>query len=141
MIEKSTLLVKQENLELTKENTALKETVTKLLEEVERLRNLPTLNTSVQKVNQTTEQRIIEEQIQIYQQLSFRGPLSLDDIRALDILIKNKRLLDQNKAIEPDWKDISENTSENELLRLAGDVEVKKSKRNKSKTGSKDTVE
>lgn len=139
MSDKSLLLYKQENLELNKENEALKETVTKLLQEIERLRNLP-VQTNQNNTAQTIEEQIINNQIKEYQSLAVGKAMDIDDIRALDILIKNKRLLEQNKPIEPEWSELSD-TPDKELLRLAGDVEVKKPRRNKSKTGSKDTVE
>lgn len=139
MQDKSSLLIKQENLELNKENEALKETVTKLLVEIERLRNLP-VRINTPNLNQTIEEQIINDQIKEYQAIAVGKAMDIDDIRALDLLIKNKRLLEQHKPIEPEWSELSD-TPDKELLRLAGDVEVKKPRRNKSKTGSKDTVE
>ena len=139
MKDKSSLLIKQENLELNKENYALKETVTKLLQEIERLRNLPIQITPINS-NQTIEEQIINNQIKEYQAIAVGKAMDIDDIRALDILIKNKRLLEQHKPIEPEWSELQD-SSENELLRLAGNVENKKPRRIKSKTGSKDSVE
>lgn len=142
MSEKSLILIQQENLELSKENSALKETVTKLLEEIQRLREVSIIQSpNATRITVTPEQRIVNEQIHNYEQLSIRGPLTLDDIRALDILIKNKRLLDENKPIEPDYNIIPENKTESDLIRIAGNVEESQFKRRrKSKTGSKDPV-
>jgi hypothetical protein len=141
MANKSLILIQQENLELKKENTSLKETVTKLLEEIDRLRSV-NLPANPQKITLTTEQKIIEEQIQAFQVMSASRTLDIDDIRALDLLIKNKRLLDANKPIEPEYEDLTKNQSNDDLLRLAGNVEYKQPKKpNKSEASKKDSVE
>lgn len=141
MEEKSKLLVKQENLELRKENEALKETVTKLLIEIERLRDLPAVSTNPNKIVLTTEEQIIEEQIEVYRRLSLQGPLSLDDIRGLDLLIKNKKALEKNRPIEPEYTEVSEATPEQELLKLAGNTDGKFKRRSKQKASSENPVE
>lgn len=140
MAEKSLIMLNRENLELSKENAALKETVTKLLVELDRVKTLPVVaGVATSKIPVSTEQIIIEEQIQIYRDKSIGGALSLDDIRGLDLLIKNKKALDINKPVEPDWRDVSPDTPQDELLKLAGNVEGRR--RNKSKTSSKNSVE
>jgi len=139
MIEKTLSSLKQENLELVKENEALKINVVHLLKEIEKLRSL-SVNPHLLKL--TPEQRIIEDQIRFFEILSSERALSLEETRALDLLIKNKRLLDENAPIAVDPNEMPENTPESDLLRIAGNVEESKfKKRRKTKTGSKDTVE
>jgi hypothetical protein len=140
MEEKSTLMLKQENLELHRENAALKETVTKLLKEIDRVRQIDK-TPNPNRVVLTVEQRIIEDQITYFEAISYTRALTLEETRAFDLLIKNKRLLDENKPIEADYTKVPDGKTESDLLRIAGNVEFKQSKkRNKSKTGSKDPV-
>lgn len=140
--EKSVLLVRQENLELRKENEALKETLTKLLVELERVRGLPAAPTNPNRIVLTTEQVIIEDQIQKLNQLSLGGSLSLDEIRALDLLIKNKKVLEKNTTIEPEYQAVTKDTPEKELLKLAGSSEDGKFKRrSQQKTSTENPVE
>jgi hypothetical protein len=142
MAEKSTLMLTQENLELKKENQALKETVTTLLSEIDKLRNLPVAAANPNQILPTPELQIIEEQILMLLLTSRQKSLSLDDIRALDLLIKNKKALEANKPIEPDYTDLTKDKSDAELLQLAGTVENKKfRRRNKSKTSTENPVE
>lgn len=140
---KSLLLLKQENLELRKENEGLKETVTKLLEELDRVQNsLVPVESGAQKIILTPEQQIIEDQIKRLQAISITSTLDIDEVRALDILIKNKKLLEKNQPIEPEYDDLTKNKSDEDLLRLAGNVEYKRPKKsNKSEASKKDSVE
>lgn len=141
----SLILLKQENLELNKENQALKTTVTKLLEEIDRLRELsrPT-DPNIERIIQSPEQKIIEEQINSFETISRQRGLTLEEIRGLDLLIKNKKLLEGNKPLEPDWSKVPEGQTDSDLLRIAGNVEestiVEKPKRSKSKASTKNTV-
>ena len=140
MAEKSLILWQQENLELENENSALKITVTKLLEELTRMKDVIRLpNNNVSKITKSTEEKIIEEQIDYLDAISAGRGLSLEETRALDLLIKNKKLLEEksNKPIETDYNEVPETE---DLLRIAGNVESEKPKRSKSKTGSKDPV-
>lgn len=125
MAEVSLLMLKQENLELYKENAALKTTVSKLLEELNKIRNIKR-PTELNKITQTTEQRIVNEQINYFDAISAERALSLEETRALDLLIKNKRLLDEKISIEPDYTKVPEGQTESDLLRIAGNVESEK---------------
>lgn len=141
MSDKSVILIQQENLELSKENSALKVTVTKLLEEINRIREIDR-TPNPNRVVLTPEQRIIDDQIRYLEAISIERVLSLEENRSFDLLIKNKRLLDENKPIEADYTKVPEESNESDLLRIAGNVEIEKpTKRIKSKTGSKDSVE
>lgn len=137
MAEKSLIMLQQENAELRKENQGLKETLEKALV-------LPQTKVLVPYVPNgkcdSTEEKIIEEQIIVLEAFSAQRALTLEEIKALDILIKNKTVIKGKKPIEPDWRDVSEKTPEAELLRLAGDVPVE-SIRSKSKTSKKNSLE
>lgn len=146
MKEKSLATVNQENLELRKENEALQETVTMLLGEVEKYRNLPAptvryLPANVSRIARSAEQDIIEEQILHLDTISRARMLSLEETRTLDLLIKNKKLLEPKSDHEPEWKKASETTSESDLLRLA-DVQQPESRETESRaeTSSEDTL-
>lgn len=137
MSEKSLSIIQTENLELLKENSALKETITILMNEVDRLR-LPTITGVATKIQRTSEESIIEVQIKQLEIASNQRVLSLEEVRTLDLLIKNKKLLEPQDTLKPDYTEVPPGSTEGDLLRIAGNVEVK-SKR-KSKTGSKDPV-
>jgi len=146
-MDKSPMLIQQENLELKKENQGLQETVTKLLEEINRLQGIqrrPAIVSNVERIVQSVEEQIIEEQIMRLDVVSRQRALSLEETRALDLLIKNKRLLDPNKPIEPDYTKVPEGQTESDLLRIAGDVPAEPEKprkvKSRAKTGSKDPV-
>lgn len=120
MSDKSVIKIQQENLELSKENKALKETLTKLLIELDTSRGIER-KSEAERIKLTPEQRIIEDQITYFEAISITRCLSLDETRTLDLLIKNKRLLDKEKPIEPDYTKVPDDDSD--LLRIAGNVE------------------
>lgn len=138
MADKSLILIQQENLELKKENQGLQETVTKLIEEINRLSCIekrPVVTGNAEKIVKLIEEEIIEEQIKRLDVVSRQRALSLEETRALDLLIKNKRLLDPNKPIEPDYTKVPEGQTESDLLRIAGNVsESEKPRENKPRT-------
>lgn len=138
MAEKSLIMLQQENLELRKENQGLKETLEKALAIPQTKALVPIGN--VKRPSDTPEETIIEEQIRVLEGFSAGRALTLEEVKTLDILIKNKTILQGKKPIEPDWRDVSEKTPEAELLRLAGDVPVE-SIRSKSKTSKKNPLE
>lgn len=140
MSNKSLILLQQENLELTKENNALKITVTKLLEKIDEILHIDR-TPNPNRIVLSTEQNIIEEQIDSFSAISKSRGLTLEEIRALDLLIKNKKLLDDTKSIEPDYSKVPDGSTESDLLRIAGNVEEPiTKKRSKSKAGHKDPV-
>lgn len=144
MSDKSPILLQQENLELRKENQGLQETVTKLLMELDRSRGIERRpESNVERIVKSTEEIIIEEQILRLDGVSRERALTLEETRALDLLIKNKRLLDPNKPLEPDYTKVPEGQTESDLLRIAGNVEVdtpsRKSKP-RAKTSSKNPL-
>jgi hypothetical protein len=137
MAEKSLIMLQQENAELRKENQGLKETLEKALV-------LPSTKALVPYVPNgkydSAEEKIVEEQINVLEAFSAQRGLTLKEIKALDILIKNKTMIKSKKPIEPDWRDVSEKTPEAELLRLAGDIPVEPTKA-KPKVSKKNPLE
>jgi hypothetical protein len=125
-------------LELKKENEALKETVTLLLKEIDKIREIDRSN--VIRLDLSPEQRILETQIHYMEAISRERALSLEETRALDLHIKNKRLLDDKSTINADYTKVPDGLTESDLLEIAGSVEdvpIKKTKRRgKSKTSS-----
>lgn len=127
--EKTNNELQQEVLELRKENKGLQETVTTLLAEIERLRNidrsLVTTGSDLPVLFEglTPEQEIVETQIHMLNVASRQKQLSLEETRTLDLLIKNKKLLDvkEEKDAEPDYEDLSDD----DLMELAGNVSIK----------------
>lgn len=131
------------NLQLKKENEALKDTVTILLKEIDKVREID--RSKLIRLDLTPEQRILETQIIYMEAISRERALSLEETRALDLHIKNKRLLEDKSTINADYTKVPEGLTESDLIRIAGSVEEipkKKSKRrSKSKASSKDTLE
>jgi hypothetical protein len=131
------------NLELKQENEGLKDTVTILLKEVDKLQNVD--RNLILNLALTPEQRILEVQIQNIEAISNIRLLTLEETRALDLHIKNKRLLDDKSTVNADYTKVPDGLTEADLLQIAGSVngdsEKKSKRRGKSKTSSKDTVE
>ncbi len=120
--------------ELKKENKALKDTVTKLLAEVDRLNGLD--KKKLIKLEISPEQEIMDMQIMRLQAISRERLLSIDECRQLDLHVKNKRLLDDKSTINAEHKTLPAQISDAELLRIAESAqeETPVKKRNKSKT-------
>lgn len=141
MSDKSLVVIEQENLELRKENVGLKDTLTILMAEIERLRDLTSnpVTGIATKIAKAEEEHIIFDQIGLLSLASKQRVLTLEEIRALDLLIKNKKLLEPKTPIETDYTKVPPGSSEGDLLRIAGNVESPKP-RNKPKSSKKDTV-
>lgn len=124
--------------EVNQENKALKETIVKLLEELDKSRAIDTSN--VIRLELTPEQRILETQIHRLEAVSRERQLTLEETRALDLHIKNKRLLDDKSTINADYTKVPDGLTEADLMRIAGSAETEPKKlkkgRGKSKTSS-----
>lgn len=118
---KSDAVLEVEVLELKKENRALKETVSKLLSEIERLNNIDKSN--VIKLELSPEEEILEVQIMRLQAISRERMLDINETKALDIHIKNKRLLENKSTMNADYKKVPQDVDDSELLKLAESVE------------------
>lgn len=91
---KSKAAIELQNKELVDENAALRATVSKLLKKIDELQEIDP--NSVIERGYTPEQEIIEIQIERLQAVSRTRTLSLDENRALDLLLKNKRMIDKD---------------------------------------------
>jgi len=137
--------IQVEVLELKKENKALKETVTLLLKEIDRIREVD--RSSVINLRLSPEQRILDMQIRYLEAISMDRALTLEETRALDLHIKNKRLLEDKSTINADYTKVPEGLTESDLMRIAGNVEEEEPingrpvKGSKKKSSSKNTVE
>jgi len=131
------------NLEIKKENEALKDTVTILLKELDNVRQNDT--PSIILKAQTPEQVILETQIYRLNLLSQDRLLTLEETRTLDLHIKNQRLLAGKEPIEAEYSKVPDGLSESDLIRIAGSVEEipnkKTKRRGKSKTSDKNPME
>lgn len=101
---------------------------TQLTQEVEHLKkmlldSMPILSQEnpVSKIILTPEEALIETQIQMIQDRSFNQELTLEDVKKLDILIKNKRLVkEQSTTIQGESKKVDKkNFSREDLIRIA----------------------
>lgn len=106
--------LKAKNLQLEQEVTHLK----KML-----MDSVPLLpqEASVQKIILTPEEALIESQLKILEERSYGSELTLEEVKKLDLLIKNKNIIkDQNKVLQGESKKISKkNYSNAELIALA----------------------
>ena len=136
MSQKSKAQLEQENAELRQQNKGLELTVTNLLKEIERLRDV---GLAPVDSNIPQEEQIITKQINYFTALSQERALTLDETRALDLLLKNKRMIDDKKP-KKNEDEVPEGTTEADLLRIVSNGEktqIKKvRKRNKPKTSS-----
>ena len=103
---------------IERENTALKETVTKLLAEVDRLSGLDRKSFIQLKI--TAAEEIIETLLTILNTRSRTQELTLEEAKKLDIYVKNQKLLKENpEGIDTQYKDLSTEKSTDELMLLA----------------------
>lgn len=135
MAEKSKASLLKENAELRKENQGLKDSLTATLKEIDKLKtvDLPKIDPDL-----SLEEQIIENEIRGLMADSLLRSLTLDETRALDLLLKNKRIIEDKKPKENE-DEVPEGTNAEDLLRLVSNGEEKPKvkkvrKRNKSKT-------
>lgn len=117
----STAKLEIENLKLKEKNKALDKTVTKLCEELNRVRNI---DTNVTKIFLSAEEEICVFQIEQIRAVSRERKLSLEEVKTLDLLIKNKRLMDKKSTSNAEIT-LPPNLSDEELMRIAESVEEK----------------
>lgn len=107
------------NIKLTKENKALQETVSRLCKEIDKIRSIdrtkPTIIT-------TPEQELLEVQINNLNSISRERKLTLEEVKTLDLLIKNKRLISQKSTSNNEFT-LPDEMSDDELMRIAESVE------------------
>lgn len=116
-LESSSLEV--EVLKLRKENKALHETVSKLCRELDTSRGIEKVPS---KLILTPEEEILSVQISQLNGVSRERKLTLEEVKTLDLLIKNKRLLNKQRTSNNNLT-LPENLSDEELMRIAEHVE------------------
>lgn len=126
------LELEQENLRLSRENNAYMKTIEKLMkdgqrknEEIEHLKGLiaqavPVIKAPVGKIklNISAEEEIAVTQLERLRDAAKQRPLTLEEIRAYDLLVKNKRLGQDESTInlsKGSYRDVTEA----ELIKLA----------------------
>ena len=129
---KSSAALETSLLQLKKENKALKDTVSKLLAELNNVRDIDT--GKVTKLVLTPEEEICTLQIQQLQAVSRERKLSLEEIKTLDLLIKNKRLLNKQSTANNTFETLPPELSDAELLEIAASVEKEKEEGPESRT-------
>lgn len=112
--------IELENLKLREENKSLNKTVSKLCQELNRLRDIDTA--TVTKLFLRPEDEILAIQIQQIQAISRERKLTLEEVKTLDLLIKNKRL-GENKSTSNSELTLPGKLSDDELMRIAESVE------------------
>lgn len=130
MAQKTKATLETEVLQLKKENKALQLTVTNLLKEIDRLKDigLGEIDSSL-----PPEEQIILKQINYLVAESTTRTLTLDETRGLDLLLKNKRILDDKKP-KVNEDEVPEGTTSADLLRIvANGEEIPKIKKKRSK--------
>ncbi|HEY8390187.1 MAG TPA: hypothetical protein VIL26_04460 [Clostridia bacterium] len=113
--------LEQKNLELKEENRKLKEAVNQL---IARLDALDQTKNKLVKLEISSEELIIERQIQFLKESAMLRPLTLEETKILDLHIKNKRLLTDKSTINAKYKSLPDDMSDDELLRIAESVET-----------------
>ena len=122
---KETAMLETTVLQLRQENKALKDTVSKLLAELNSVRDLD--NSPIVRKSLTAEEEICVIQIENLRALARERRLSLEEIKTLDLLVKNKRLLNKKSTSNNEFNVLPAEISEDELLRIAESVEEKES--------------
>lgn len=120
---------------LQRENEALKETIDKLLKEIEVLRektNVP----KIIKLHSTPEEEILDQQIRILQQSSRVRALDLTEAKMLDLYIKNKRLLNEKSTLNADFNSLPVDKMTDEELMLLIESEKNNVEEDQTSTGS-----
>jgi len=117
---KSVSVLEQKNLKLKEENRKLKDAVNQL---IDRLDTLDKNKSNLIKLELSSEELIIERQIQFLKESAMIRPLTLEETKILDLHIKNKRLLTDKSTINAKYKSLPDNMSDDELLRIAERVD------------------
>ena len=96
--------------------------------------------TKLVKINVSVEEQILEQQIRKLAAISMVGELTLEEIKKLDLLIKNKRLVNEQSTLNVDSTALPSDHSVDDLVAIAGSTENQDDTSIESPS-SKDTVE
>jgi len=75
------------------------------------------------KINPTPEEMIIDQQIRHLLTLSQKGSLTLEEVKILDMLIKNKRLCNHQSTLNAEFTSLPEDITDDKLMELAGSTD------------------
>jgi uncharacterized membrane-anchored protein YjiN (DUF445 family) len=109
-----------EQIKLEKENKALHETIDKLTQEIDRLRNLSEApKSNIIKLHILPEEEILDQQIGLLQKVSRTRMLEVNEAKMLDLYIKNKRLIQEKSTMNAEFTSLPvDNMTNEELLKL-----------------------
>ena len=94
-------------------------TIDQLKEEIAQLKKIPTQG-PVDKIIVSPERALLDEQIYMIQQRSYAKELSLEDVKKLDLLLKNMKIIKEaDAAIKTTSKKLE--LSSDELLKIVQD--------------------
>ncbi len=132
MSDKSNASLELETVQLRKENKALKDTITILLKENDRLRDIGLIEIDT---TLPPEEQIILKQINSLMAESITRTLTLDETRTLDLLLKNKRLIEDKKP-KKNEDEVPSGTTDADLLRIVSNDEKTTNKKTKKRNQS-----
>lgn len=135
MAQKTKAALEKDVALLQKENKGLKDALAAALKEIDRIKEV-----DIPKVdpNRPLEEQIIENEIKKLMADSLTRNLTIDETRALDLLLKNKRIIEDKKP-KKNEDEVPEGTTDADLLRIVSNGEErpqtkKVKKRTKQKT-------
>lgn len=102
--------IQQELTSLYKENKALHETIDNLIQRINELEGIQEFVDNQLEV----QEEITEVQLQRLRLLSRERPLTLDETRKFDLLIKNRKK--EEEDMEPNYRELSESADVQDLL-------------------------
>ena len=112
---------------LNKEMEALKNQLKEKDREIASLKSAPRpIDNSISRLDVSSEQVIAETQLKLLEEKALSGhPLSLEEIRIYDLLVKNKRLATGESTENASFRVLPSNIEDAELLRIAQTNEKK----------------
>ena len=125
-----------------KEIEALRKSIETLLKEIETLRKSSGVSKAI-KINVTPEEQIIDEQIALLQRASMVRALEINEVKMLDMYIKNKRLLSEKSTMNADFTSLPDtNLSDEALLALVeGSNNAETEENSPADTSGEDTLD
>lgn len=104
--------------------------IKELEEQVSHLKNLLITTTNITQSNDPTkiiitpEERICDAQILLLESIAMHQPLTLEEVKILDLLVKNKKIIkEQSLVIETESKPVKSVLPKADLVRLASKLD------------------